>query len=231
MRDFPEARRVELDQLLALVTLFPGMTVLDLQAAGGFVADEVHRILAGQVQCLCIEPSAVLRARINPVHQAFADSVDHLQSIRDRSCDLVLGLAGLHHSALIARTLAEVYRVLRPDGVFAVCDIEAQSPIAKWLNEFVNVHSPQGHRGKFLSAQELQSALSATGFKGVEVARREVPWRFGDERAAQNFLRGLFGLRCDSAQLKIGMAEYLECATLPTGYTVGWSLLYARGIK
>lgn len=231
MRDYPNARRAELDTLLSLINLRPGMTVLDLQAAGGFVADAVHAAVNGEVTCICVEPSDALSVRISSVHRVVADPVDRLDSIESASCDLALGLAGLHHSMSIPRTLAEVHRVLRPDGQFAVCDVAADSNIAKWLNQFVNRHNPSGHQGAFLTAGELHGALVKAGFGAVDVTCRTVPWRFADPIDARVFFRGLFGLQCDEETLTAGITKYLTCSMTESGYRVDWSLLYARGSK
>ena len=231
MQDQPQARRRELAALLDLIELQEGMTVLDLQAAGGFVADAIYARLAGRVTCICVEPSAALRARIRTEHQRCADPIHRMSSVSDASVDAVVGLAGLHHSAAIPETLVEVRRVLRPGGAFVVCDVEAGSRMERWLNDFVAMHNPTGHEGRFLTRTALQAALITAGFAALQVAPRAVPWHFSDAQAARTFLRGLFGLQCDDQTLCDGMREFLDCRYDGTAYSVGWELVYAYAVR
>lgn len=232
MADYPNVRNRERDALLSCVTWRPGMRVLDIQAAGGYLSDGVYARLNGCVQCLCIEPSPALRARLNPRYQAFADPVDHWPSIASASVDVVIGLVGLHHSASHDRTLEEALRVLKPGGQLAVCDVELASPVARWLNEFVDRHSPDGHQGRFLRFGYLSEKLEQLGLQQIWEARREVPWVFDSNADAARFFRGLFGLAdIDEATLATGMREYLSHSARAGQVTYDWQLIYAYGRK
>jgi len=230
MQDYPHARDAELDALLDRAGLGPGMVVVDLQAAGGYVADAIHRRLRGQVECICVEPSP-LGERIHPRHHHCRYAVDALVSIGDAQADRVLGLAGLHHSPAVPATIAEVYRILRPGGAFAVCDVEAGSRMDAWLNGFVDRHNPAGHQGRFFTAGELGILLEAAGFDGVEEQRVDVPWRFASRVDMVRFFQGLFGLDTDADETLSGIRDRLQLTTDGSGVTVVWSLLYATGWK
>ena len=232
MSEFPDARRAELEALIGSVDLTPGDLVIDIQAAGGFVADEVHRRLFGEVECVCIEPSATLRRRLNPVHRAVADSVHAWRSIADGSADVALGLASLHHSESASGTIGEAFRALKPGGQFAVCDVIPGSPVARWLNDFVDQHNQTGHAGRFYNAPQLRAMLTAAGFHAVTVRRRTVPWRFMDHHRMIRFLQGLFGLECPLGAIEHGVREYLGVAERQTGLIeLNWELNYAVARK
>lgn len=128
MAEYADARRAELERLCAQVSLPETGT---LQAAGGFVTDAIAARSGGRIHCVCVEPSAALSARLAPQHTIYADEIDDLASDADASIDVVLGLAGLHHSRSAARTLAEVFRVLVPGGQFGLCDVAPESPVAR----------------------------------------------------------------------------------------------------
>ncbi|MGR9092010.1 MAG: hypothetical protein ACU85U_15670, partial [Gammaproteobacteria bacterium] len=78
MAEYAGVRRAELDRLCAQVSLPEQGTLLDLQAAGGFVADAIADRSGGRIHCVCVEPSAALRERLAPRHTIYADETDDL---------------------------------------------------------------------------------------------------------------------------------------------------------
>ncbi len=231
MQDYPQARQRELNGLLDLVELKKGMVVVDVQAAGGYVSDAIHARLDGAVRCVCIEPSDALRARISPRHTVLAEPVHAFPSVPAQSADLVVGLAGLHHSDDMRATVKECYRVLKPGGHFVLCDVEIGSAEARWLDEFVNEHSSAGHQGSFITVDLLDGLLGDAGFGGANVSRKSVPWAFASEDDAVRFFLGLFGLQCDLSTLRAGMYDYFNISADALGCSVDWNLLYARGTR
>lgn len=231
MADFPQARGRERDRLLDCLRLWPGMRVLDIQAAGGYLSDEIYRRLGGQVHCVCVEPCDALRARLSPRYQRCADPVDALTSIADASVDAAVSLVGLHHSASHERSLEQALRVLRPGGELAVCEVEAGSQQAAWLNDFVDRYCPAGHQGNFPAAGNLGTTLKALDMRGVWEVRQEVPWVFARRAHLLCFLKGLFGLVIDDAGLNAGIAKYLQVSERGGQVWLAWRLIYAYGRK
>lgn len=227
MAEQPEARAAERDALLDLLELSPGDVVVDLQAAGGFLADGIRARFGAGVRVVCIEPTE-LRTRIRPVHEVRDDPLHAMASLGDASADAVTGLAGLHHSEDIPATLAESLRILRPGGRFAVCDVEAGSAVANWLNGYVDAHNRQGHRGTFLTRTELTALLGATGFEDIGVERRDVPWRFPSVQHLGRFFKGLFALDVAEAEITAAVRDWLGVRNVADGIEVPWTLLYAR---
>lgn len=228
MAEYADARRAELERLCAQVDWPQSGTLLDLQAAGGFVADAIATRSGGAIHCVCVEPSAALRARLAPQHTVYADEIDELVSVADASIDVALGLAGLHHSRSAARTLAEVFRVLVPGGQFGLCDVAPASPVARWLNEFVNEHNPSGHNGHFITRERIETLLRETGYVDVHTSIESVPWHFAGDDDLLRFFAGLFGLQCDAETIAGGVATYFDVDRSHDGVTVDWSLIYAR---
>lgn len=231
IRNFPDARNAERDALLDDVRLFPGMTTLDIQSAGGYLSDEIHRRLAGDVTCICIEPSDALRNRLNPAFRAFADPVERFTSVADGTVDAVLGLAGLHHSDSHADTINESWRVLKNSGQVAICDVEVDSHVARWLNEFVNDNSSAGHEGRFVREGDMTRLFTDAGFTGVRECRRRVPWVFENRAQVVQFFRGLFDLRCAPEEIDTALDRYFTFEERDGRFLVDWSLLYASGQK
>lgn len=231
MRDYPHAREAERAALIELADPRPGMRIVDLQAAGGYLAQGIHARLGPQVELLCVEPVDVLRSRLAPAFRALPDRLDRLCSIADASCDRVIGLAGLHHSPSKSATVQESFRVLKPGGTFTVCDVIEGSPVAHWLNGYVNRYNPAGHQGAFLVPGEVTALLRACGFESIAECRRSVPWIFDSEWAIGEFFRGLFALDRTSKEVAGAVRERFGWERVAGGLSVPWELIYGRGAK
>jgi SAM-dependent methyltransferase len=231
MRDYPHARDAEREALLDMVSLRPGMRVADIQAAGGYLSQGVFERLGGNVECLCVEPVPELNRRLDPAFTRIADPIDRIASIADGSVDVVLGLAGLHHSPSKAGTVRECFRILRPGGELALCDVILGSPVARWLNEYVDRHNPAGHRGDFISPGEVTGLLASAGFTDVAESVLAVPWVFPKEADMARFFKGLFGLVPQVDEIRTAVGDYLSCGTAADSFRVHWALIYAYGRK
>src|SRR6187549_684837 len=88
MRDFPDARNNERDTLLEYVALRPGLTVLDIQSAGGYLSDEIDRRMEGSGTIVCVEPNPALRARLKPHYRVVDNPVEDFHSIAGGTVDV-----------------------------------------------------------------------------------------------------------------------------------------------
>jgi len=231
MQDYSMSRQAERRALIELAELKQGATVVDIQAAGGFLSDGVYEHLDGQVKCICVEPVTELRCRIDERFIKADDQIDNLVSIDSDSVDVVLGLAGLHHSPCIENTLKESLRVLKPQGVFAMCDVIKDSSIARWLNEFVNRYNPDGHQGHFFVSGEISDCLHRAGFRDISEQILNVPWVFESSKDIAHFFKGLFNLDLPEPEVEQAIPEYLEVVNKGTQLAVNWELIYVRAIK
>ncbi|MFK5922035.1 MAG: methyltransferase domain-containing protein [Verrucomicrobiota bacterium] len=231
MINFPRARALERDALLELVDLQSGQTVLDIQAAGGFLSDEVDRLLEQDVHCVCIEPCELLGGRLNSRYQWLRDSVEQFESVEDGSVDVALGLAGLHHSGCHADTIKACQRVLKPGGELAICDVEKGAAIADWLNVFVDRHNPSGHVGNFLNFGDTASLLRDAGLIDVVEEKKRVPWKFEKKEQVAVFFKGLFALDLELEQVDEAIGEYFDLQYSDEGVALDWQLIYCYGRK
>jgi len=126
------------------------------------------------------------------------------------STDRFLSLAALHHASQRCEFYQEVYRVLKPGGLFVIGDVSAGTAQAEFLNGFVDAHNSMGHFGLFLEEGEESESLKEVGFLVEEEEFQSYEWSFESERLMLSFCKGLFGLdRATSAQIKEGLSPLL----------------------
>jgi SAM-dependent methyltransferase len=106
--------------------------VLDVGCGPGHLANRLARDNGLEVTGLDLDPAMIERARANAEHEVAAErrptfvvgGVDALP-FPDASFDLVVSTLSMHHWADATAGLAEIGRVLRPDGRALMWDIRA----------------------------------------------------------------------------------------------------------
>lgn len=162
---------------------------------------------------------------------AIDNPVENFHSIADRSVDVALGLAGLHHSRSHRATIAESFRVLKSGGQLAICDVPFGSSLADWLNVFVARHCPAGHDGNFPVAGDIARICQEVGFADAAEELRDVPWIFGGREEIAPFFKGLFGLDLEIGEIDRALDDYFTITEQPGGCSVEWRLAYAHARK
>jgi SAM-dependent methyltransferase len=148
----------------------------------------------------------------------------------DSFVDLVGNLAGLHHTFPRKAFYTESFRVLRPGGVLALADVLEGSPVARWLNEFVNQYNAYGHHGFFFPEGEMSADLKAAGFCQITERVLKLAWNFKKLEEAIEFCRNLFLLnKASDADIVSGMKHYLGFEEGPGEVRIPWQLIYASG--
>lgn len=231
MKKFSNARNNERDALLGLINLKEGLSILDLQSSSGYLSDEIYRRLNKKVSCFCLEPTKELRERLNPDYIAIDNPVENFYSLANESMDIVLGLAGLHHSESHSQTIQECFRVLKPDGQLAICDVIEGSSLDRWLNGFVNGHSASGHQGNFIKEHVLAAQLRESGFENIYEEIIAVPWVFQHHHHIAEFFKGLFGLSCSIEDINKALDDYFIIEKVGDQLQLQWELLYCTAKK
>lgn len=116
-----ETHRVRL-HTMGIDRLPTSSALLDLGCGDGNLLDWLQR--HGYEDCRGIEPDAAL-VEHSPMRERITVGIAQELPWPDASFDGVIAMAVLHHlpgDADLTRTLAEVYRVLRPGGLFTFCE-------------------------------------------------------------------------------------------------------------
>ncbi len=188
----PQARALEFATMVRHLDVQDGETVVDAHAGGAYLRAYLPR----SVTYIAIEESAAFqqacRSRLETGDRVEL-STDSRMPLPAASCDRIASLTGLHHVLDRRDTYAEFLRVLRPGGRLVIADVDESTPVARFLNGFVDRHSSAGHVGWFLTDRDVD-LLEEVGFTATTSAHVDYPWRFRDADEAADFCAELFGL-------------------------------------
>lgn len=225
----PLARDRERALLIALLDVATDHVVCDVPAGGGYLADGLRACVRRPEQVVCIEPSPVFAAALDPYFTVHVAPVD-AWPVDDASLDRVASLAGLHHLGSPAALFAEAARALRPGGRIVVGDVRLGTAPAAFLDGAVDRWTTTGHRGRYVRDGELTALLDGAGFVDVAERHRRCDWTFASEAEMVAFCRGLFGMvRATEAEVADALHAGFDVGPSEAGVALPWSLTFAVG--
>jgi SAM-dependent methyltransferase len=163
---------------VAIASLAPGETVLDLGSGGGidcFLAAE--RVGSeGRVIGVDMTPEMLTKARANAASGGFANvdfrlgEIEHLP-VADASVDVILSNCVINLSPDKPAVFREALRVLKPGGRLAISDPVASAPIPDAVREDIEMHV--GCLAGAVTPDAYRAMLEGAGFVDVEITTNE----------------------------------------------------------
>ncbi|MDP3069369.1 MAG: arsenite methyltransferase [Opitutaceae bacterium] len=163
---------------LALASIQPGETVLDLGSGTGFDCVLAARQLQGTGRVIGVDMTAtmVAKARANAGKTEWRNIEFRLGEIEalpvpDASVDLIISNCVINLSPEKERVFRESARVLKPGGRLTIADIVATRPLPAALR--AKLGAIGACIGGAALVADLRAMLAAAGFAHVEVVLRE----------------------------------------------------------
>ena len=151
------------------LTIYPETKVLDLCCGSG-QATQVLTQYSREVTGLDASPLSLKRARQNVPQAQYVEAFAEEMPFSDFQFDLVHTSVALHEmeSGQLSSILKEVYRVLKPGGVFTLVDFHAPSNWLLWPGLSLFLVLFETETAWQLLKTDLVELLKETGFKASE---------------------------------------------------------------
>jgi SAM-dependent methyltransferase len=198
LRSAPEGANLGLGcgNPVAVASLRPGQTVLDLGSGAGFDAFLAAKAVGPKGLVIGVDMTAemVTKARANTAKGGYANVEFRLGEIEnvpvaDCAVDVVLSNCVINLSPDQAKVYREAFRVLKPGGRLAVSDIVALATVPADLRRDVELYT--GCVAGAALVEELRAMLQAAGFKDVRLelkaGSRELIREFFPGRGWENY--------------------------------------------
>lgn len=179
---------------LAIASIQPGETVLDLGSGAGFDCFLAARKLAGTGHVIGVDMTAAMitKARANAVKNGYANPPKAGQTqvefrlgeiealpVADATADLILSNCVINLSPEKPRVFREAFRVLKPGGRLAIADIVATKPVPPEVRSKLDAIG--ACIGGAALVDDVRRMLADAGFERVEIGPREGTRRLIDE--------------------------------------------------
>jgi arsenite methyltransferase len=163
---------------LAIASLQPGQTVLDLGSGAGFDCFLAARAVGptGGVIGVDMTHEMLAKARENAKKHGFSNVEFRLGEIEalpvaDESVDVIISNCVINLSPEKARVFTEAYRVLKPGGRLAVADMVATAPVPDAIRGDWAAYT--GCMAGASRINEVEEMLRKAGFEQIEIAPKD----------------------------------------------------------
>jgi arsenite methyltransferase len=159
---------------LAIASLRPGQTVLDLGSGAGFDCFLAAKAvgLSGRVIGVDMTPEMLTRALKNAHKGGYKNvefrlgEIEHLP-VADATVDVVISNCVINLSPDKRSVIAEAFRVLKPGGWLAISDIVAKRELPEEMRNDLALHS--GCMAGATPIHDLRKFLANAGFRDVKI--------------------------------------------------------------
>jgi len=229
MVKYPQARNAEFETIIRLAELSPGQTLLDMPSGGGYL----EKFLDVSVQIVSIETSCQFIRDIKPSanHSVLLCNDITQTPLPDACADRVISLAGLHHLDDKLAFYREVFRLLKPGGLFCLADAHKDSCVARFLNIFIHENNSMGHSGIFLD-EKTPHELGDAGFELLHEKNHTYSWQFDTPENMATYCKLLFGIdKANTPAIIEGIDSYLGYFMQSHQCLMNWELYFLKGRK
>src|SRR5438094_704407 len=163
---------------LAIASLQPGQTVLDLGSGAGFDCFLAARAVrpSGKVIGVDMTHEMLSKARENAQKNGFTNVEFRLGEIEalpvaDNSIDVIISNCVINLSPEKQRVFDEAFRVLQPGGRLAVADMVATAPLPDDIKADWNAYT--GCISGASQLTDLERMLHASGFRHIKIVPKD----------------------------------------------------------
>jgi SAM-dependent methyltransferase len=168
---------------VAIASLRPGQTVLDLGSGAGFDCFLAARAVGpgGKIIGVDMTHDMLAKARENAQKNGFTNVEFRLGEIEalpvaDNSVDVIISNCVINLSPQKDRVFKESYRVLKPGGRVAVADIVATAPLPEEIKEDWGAYT--GCMAGASQISDLENMLAEAGFEQIQIAPKDASRSF-----------------------------------------------------
>lgn len=207
--------------------------VVELGAGQGFGTQMLlEHVVAENGTLFAIDASEHMLSNLKsaPQIRKFVGSIEQLGLEAD-SVDFAFSLAAFHHIPHKYLVFQELAKVLKPGAHFLIVDVCHGTPAQEIFDYLVRPHCPNGHDADFLDEGWAALLAQRSGLRHVSSKVRTTEWRFPSREAVFPYIKDLFCLDLDLAEVERETIKWLPVIQDVCDCVWPWSLGFHLFVK
>jgi hypothetical protein len=215
MINYPFARKIEFNSLFRNFPLSLNEKILDIPSGGEYLQKLYPNNIVSS-----IEFSSAFNATTT---LNFNDEWNLGQY------DRIVCLAALHHIENLDFFMKKLLCCTYNSTIIHLADVEKDSKLSAFLDEFVDKHNPLGHRGYYRNWKDV---IWLQGINILSIDNIQCPWKFDNIRDMISFCKNLFCIiNCPDDIILSSLKDYIGYSYTEEGVILNWELTYVDLIK
>ena len=208
----PNSRKNEFLELFRNFPLSKNEKILDVPSGGKYL----KRFIRDDVSITSVEFTS-----------GFSENVKVVSPYEDWNLSpnhRAISLASLHHISDLNLFLHKIADSIEVGGLIHLADVEINSPISKFLDEFVGEWTVGGHQGFYRDWKEI---TWGNNLKLMSIETRKCPWQFNSVKELVYFCKHLFYLKdCPLKKIQNYLENHIGIYSKNNLIYLDWELVY-----
>ena len=227
-RDFPNARKHDLEIMKKHLAPKPGEIILEVGAGNGLFSGTIADLIGNAGELIVSDPSS---EQLDGVVELGKQNIKIVQSyaatleLEDNIVEAIWSYGAVHHTFYKTKMFQIFYKTLRPGGRVVIGDVFVGSALAKHFDDKVAKYCATGHEVTFLSKEYAETLCFLAGFKQPTFQDINALWEFNSKEDIGNFLYKLHAMtKTTPRECLAGAEEILGIIKQNNKYFLNWPM-------
>ena len=226
----PSARKKEIDLMLKKISAKKGEVIVDFGCGNGVITYPLAKQVGTTGKIVALDNSTeILSDLLNRTdHKNIRTRLLHSEKIplKDKSVDVVVTLANLHHIPNKENIFKEFARILKKGGRLVIGDVADRTNVQKYFDGPVDQFCSTGHKHKYLDKKWAKDLCAKSRLRLHSFSIMDTPWVFEDEEQAKWFLKTIHDATCTPEKCLKEAKDYLGHGQKKGKFFLKWKLFY-----
>ena len=229
----PKAREQEIEKMLQKVDPSPGEVIVDWGCGQGILSEKMAEKVGPEGSIISLDTNREFLKEVNPENRENIETKkleDTNLPLEDKVADKVVSLAGFHHSPDKKKSIREMGRVLKEGGELYIGDVEDETEVQRFFDNFIDEYCSTGHKYTFLNQERAERVFEDSELKIEEWENKDVSWKFRNRYQIGWFIKKLFDMNCSRDKCLQETEEILGLRDEDT-IRLNWNLFFLKAQK
>lgn len=230
LKDYPFARKSDIDLMLKYLDPKPDETILEIGAGNGLFSGHLADSLLPNGSLYVSDPSKEQLSGVTELNRKNIviknNGADNLE-LPDNMFDAIWSFGAMHHCFAKQKSFQNFNKILKTGGRIVIGDVFVGTNLAKHFDDKVAKFCATGHEVAFWSKEYAESLCFLNGFEKPTFIDFDANWAFENRVDVGDFLYKLHAMTKTTVDdCQRGAEEILGIKEKDGKYYLGWPMTF-----